>query len=322
MKLALALAVPLLALATVTALEVRNSADDVADIEGQTALARISIGPAGVVTALQDERAWTILDLIGSAGDVPLPVADQETARRNTDEALERFRAEVGDVGGLAADAYGPALEAVAGLEALRADVDGSDQPHDLTNIPLADDVFGRYSALVTPFLDATSEVAVTIDDPEMRIGVELVDITTRQVEDLAELSRSTLVSTVSTGGIDQPDEIRRLAVLQASFNSRVEALVLANGRYGPIISEHAPTQLNEDVDALVDAAIATGTTDLPSFLATVYVPADEGYTGLRSLIADSLGERADELNRAASSRDNWFIVLALATLATALTLT
>ena len=322
MKLALALAVPLLALATVTALEVRNSADDVADIEGQTALARISIGPAGVVTALQDERAWTILDLIGSAGDVPLPVADQETARRNTDEALERFRAEVGDVGGLAADAYGPALEAVAGLEALRADVDRSDQPHDLTNIPLADDVFGRYSELVTPFLDATSEVAVTIDDPEMRIGVELVDITTRQVEDLAELSRSTLVSTVSTGGIDQPDEIRRLAALQASFNSRVEALVLANARYGPIISEHAPTQLNEDVDALVDAAIATGTTDLPNFLATVYVPADEGYTGLRSLIADSLGERADELNRAASSRDNWFIVLALATLATALTLT
>ena len=47
MKLAAALAVPLLALTTVTFLEVARTSDDVADIREQTDLAGAAIGPPG-----------------------------------------------------------------------------------------------------------------------------------------------------------------------------------------------------------------------------------------------------------------------------------
>ena len=51
-----ALAVPLVALVIVTALEVYQSADEVRDVRDQTSLAEASIGPASLLSRLEDER--------------------------------------------------------------------------------------------------------------------------------------------------------------------------------------------------------------------------------------------------------------------------
>ena len=56
MKLAAALAVPLIGLFFITVVEVAETAADVDDVRAQTALARASVGPSGVINALQHER--------------------------------------------------------------------------------------------------------------------------------------------------------------------------------------------------------------------------------------------------------------------------
>ena len=56
MKLIGALAVPLVALVIVTALEVYQSAHEAQRVRDQTALAEASIGPASLLSLLEDER--------------------------------------------------------------------------------------------------------------------------------------------------------------------------------------------------------------------------------------------------------------------------
>src|SRR4029453_3814492 len=65
MKLAAALAVPLFALAAVTFFEVARTSGAVRDIREQTALAKAAIGPAGLITTLQNERTWMSVEIVG-----------------------------------------------------------------------------------------------------------------------------------------------------------------------------------------------------------------------------------------------------------------
>jgi hypothetical protein len=68
-KLAAALAVPLIAMGVVTYLEVASVADEAREVREQTDLATATIGPNGLITALQNERNWASAQLVGA--DVP-----------------------------------------------------------------------------------------------------------------------------------------------------------------------------------------------------------------------------------------------------------
>jgi hypothetical protein len=148
-KLAVALAVPLLALIAVTVLEVVKTSSEVDDIGRQTDLARSAIGPSGIITALQNERTWLAVELIGSQGQVTVPVEGYDETRAQTDEAIESFRDDVRQRSGNVAEVF---QEPLAGLDALadvRNDVDASTQPRDPTNIEFAGQIFDRYTELI-----------------------------------------------------------------------------------------------------------------------------------------------------------------------------
>ncbi|HZM39004.1 MAG TPA: hypothetical protein VFB94_07810, partial [Acidimicrobiales bacterium] len=66
-KLAAALAVPLAGLCLVTTLEVIETSRDVSRVHDQTRLARAAIGPTGVLSRLQDERTWSVVELSGAS---------------------------------------------------------------------------------------------------------------------------------------------------------------------------------------------------------------------------------------------------------------
>jgi signal transduction histidine kinase len=322
MKLAAALAVPLLALVVVTVVEMVKTSDEVGEIKAQTVLARITVGPTGLITALQNERSWAVVDLLGTQQQAAVPLPGYDETRQATDEAIERFRADVGDVGGAATEAYAPALDSLAELEQLRSDIDADTNVRDLGNIEFTNEVFTRYAELITPFLTSGSEVALSIDDPDLRVGVELVDTTSRQIEVLADLLRTALVTAVSDGGVDEPEEITELGRLLADFNRNATLIRSTGGHYESIIGDHYPEQLNEGVNEQIDAAIATSAVDVEALFEALNVPPEQNYPGLHDEISQALYQRAAEINDEANARDNWFIILAVLTLGLALVLT
>ena len=100
MKLAAALAVPLFALAAVTFLEVARTSGDVREIREQTALAKAAIGPAGLITTLQNERSWMAVEIVGWGEMAELPLKGYDETREATNAAIETFRAEIEAEGG------------------------------------------------------------------------------------------------------------------------------------------------------------------------------------------------------------------------------
>src|SRR5262245_31945890 len=160
MKLAGALAVPLFGLFLITVIEVRHTGQEVSRVRAQTELARAAIGPSGVLSTLQDERTWAVVDQIGFAGSITAPVAGYDESRQATDDAIDGFRATIANASPAVASAYQPALDNLGALQQLRADIDASTAPKGLGNVEFADGVFGRYSELIAPFFDADTRVA------------------------------------------------------------------------------------------------------------------------------------------------------------------
>ena len=92
MKLAAALAVPLFALAAVTFFEVARTSGAVDDIREQTALAKAAIGPAGLITTLQNERSWMSVEVVGWGDMAQVPLKGYEETRAATNDAIEDSR--------------------------------------------------------------------------------------------------------------------------------------------------------------------------------------------------------------------------------------
>ena len=65
-KLAAALAVPVLAMGLVTLIEVVSVSRDAREVRDQTNLATATIGPNGLITALQNERNWMAAQMVGA----------------------------------------------------------------------------------------------------------------------------------------------------------------------------------------------------------------------------------------------------------------
>jgi signal transduction histidine kinase len=324
-KLAVALAVPLTALVVLTVLEVVKTARAADRIGEQTELAKSAIGPSGIITALQNERTWLSVELIGQEDAVNVPVQGYDETRAQTDAAIDSFRGEIAHRSPVVAEAFQPALDGLGGLDDVRADIDGDSGPHDLSNLEFVDGIFDRYTALIEPFFDATTRVAVVIDDPDLRQGAELADAVARQVETLSLLLNTTIDdATTSEGGIDQPEEITAIAMLQSEFQHQAGILRDATGPYAPLADELYPGPLTERVNRDVDAAVSTGQIDLAAVLADVDVPDEEGYTGYMRALHAMINDRADDVRSAADARQIWFGALAGLALfgAIALTLT
>src|SRR5215207_2847914 len=322
MKLAGALAMPLFALAIVTGLEVAQTTRDVDEVRSQTNLARASTGHAGLITTLQDERTWAAVELIGQEGSVGLSAQGYPTTRANTDAAITTFRNELASKDEAIRQAYQPALDALSELETLRADIDAIPEPHDTSAIDPANDIYARYSALIRPFLDANSRVALAIDDPDLRKGTTLVDLSSRQVEQLADLARTTIVGMTLGGGIDQAREIADVSTQRSAFDQTNRDILGTGEPYAGLIEDVYPVELVSRLSEQLDLVIESGTGDFAAMLEAVNVPPEAGYMGMRGQVADALNDRADDLNRAAEARQRWYIALAVATLGAAVIMT
>ncbi|HET6951250.1 MAG TPA: nitrate- and nitrite sensing domain-containing protein [Acidimicrobiales bacterium] len=320
-KLAAALAVPLLALVLVAGLEVADSVNEAAAVERQTDLATASIGPSGLVTALQNERNFTGLWLLGSEGIVNLPVDSIEEARSATDDARDAFAREVADKGGDVSRIYDPALRALDVLDGLRANVDGYQGTRTVTEFnQVAEDSFMGYSELISDLSDQNSVLSSEVQDDDLRRGVQLIDMSSREIDVIARMVRLGLLGEVTGDGrIASPDEIAAFAdIVNQGHTNHYRILDLAAGRYGP-----AGEKLRVESDAtgllpMGPEILATGEVDIPRLLDAVSIGDDESYYGFLHDVSSQVQVRADELNGAARARSRWYIVAAALVVAAA----
>lgn len=158
-KLAIALAVPLTALVMLTVLEMLQTARAAARVSAQTELARAAIGPSGIITALQNERAWLGALLVGQQDAVSVPVRGTDETRAQTNAAIDAFRDEIARRDTVVREAFRPGLQDLDELDEIRAHFDTESGPRALSNIGTVDDAFARYTALIEPFFQGTTRV-------------------------------------------------------------------------------------------------------------------------------------------------------------------
>ncbi len=319
MKLAAALAVPLLGLFLITVVEVVDTAREVERVRSQTELARASIGPSGLITSLQNERTWAAVELIGQETSIQPPIVGYDESRRATDQAVAAFRDTLSGEGGNAPAVYAQPLANLAELAELREKIDASTTTRDLTNIPFSDEIYAGYAQMIRPFLDANTQVALAIDDAQLRQVTSLVDTTTRQVETLSDLARASIIEIVLGGGLNEADEIAATAKLKAVFDKANDELREAPDPYDEVVAATFPEDLATGFSEQLDAAIAGDAVDMASILATLDVPAEGGYMGIRQALVTALNDRADDLNAAAEARERLYIAMAMVTLAAAI---
>ncbi|HEX6568873.1 MAG TPA: nitrate- and nitrite sensing domain-containing protein [Acidimicrobiales bacterium] len=327
LKLAAALSIPLLALGIVTVIEVLKAANTVDEVREQTDLAEAAIGPSGLITTLQNERTWPAVDLIGQVDSVNVPVEGYEQTRAETDRALALFREQVASKDDSIAQAFKPALDQLADLEQLRADIDqnvATVNPRTIeNNIEFSHEAFDRYTRLIEPFFDATTRISLAIDDPELRQGTEMADAAARQIEVLSLLINGIFGDFFLTeGGLNTPAEMAASSTRQANFEGYAEVMRSGTGPYAAIADEYFPAELTEDVIEQSTLAITTNTLDQEVLFAAVNVPDDEGYLAYQKAVAAEIADRSQALNDAAEARQRWFIALAVLVLGTAIALT
>src|SRR5262245_3011233 len=153
-KVAAALVFPLLAMGLMALVEVGSVSHQATQVRNQTELATATIGPGGLITALQNERNWIAAYLVGVDKTMTLEVTGTDRTRHDTDVALATFERELRSPA--AREAYAPAIKGLDDLKQLRAAGDAADTraPHTMNNIGLTTGLFDEYSQLISPFFD------------------------------------------------------------------------------------------------------------------------------------------------------------------------
>src|SRR5918995_188 len=308
-KVAAALSVPLALLLVMATLEVGRATREARLVREQTDLATAAIGPSGVINALQNERNFTGMWLLGSEGAIDLPVDTLEQARAQTDASIRRFREEVARKGGHTARAYAPAiaaLEGEGGIRDLRGPVDAYDGTRSLIEFnPTADASFEGYSQLIDALADPTTELSRTIEDAELRRGVILIDLASRLVDPFAwGLRESILQVARGDGVVDEREEVRLAARTQEETESQhLRVVRLSTGVYEDLGRELEAESEATGVRRILRSIVETGEVDIAGLLEGVSIDADESYYGFIHEVSSVIRTRADELNDATEDR-------------------
>jgi signal transduction histidine kinase len=325
MKLAGALAVPLVGLLAITVIEMRSISGEVGSVRTQVALARAAVGPGGLISVIQNERAWPALELTGAVDLLELPVEDYAQTRSQTDEAITTFEAELADLGPEAVAAYAPAMDGLDKLAELRVDIDADQaSPNHGTsaNNDFSDQIYARYTAIMRAFFAATDGVARGMEDDRLQRGTNLVNLSSRHIELFSDSARTALVIGLVRGGVDQLDEVRALTSRKILWDAQVAQLRAAEAPYDRVVEQSYP---DEFVDTYTQqlANVETGQQvpggDLVTPLST---PRAGGLVDFREAMSAELARTADDVQADALRRERMFAWLAGVTLVAAFALT
>jgi hypothetical protein len=273
---------------------------DQADDEGRaqrsggerTAVVELLTTSREAVSALSSEGASTGVGILGVEDAFTSPTPDEAEARRQTDESVAALEAAV-EVHEGEGGAYRTALDALGELETLRAEVDARTEPPGFDQLAAAEGIYQRYSEMTAPLLDANHRLALSIDDPGVRVGTELY-ATGLELSVLGPRLVSTLAMTTVAGdgaGLTTSEEVSRVAALHGELVSRRASVTeMAVGTDYEAAVQALELELDES--GLLDvtqSALETGTVDLRGLMQSSIMVERQGWTVFLDEIEDIL---------------------------------
>lgn len=326
-KMAAALAVPLLAVSTLSIAQVGRARSELARIDRETDLASIALAPGGLTEALILEQADGAATVTGQRANTELVAEDFAASAADTDRAVRRLRAATRGGGEVAADAYADILGTIdERVAAARAVVADAPTPYDLGNIDLAAEAFGLYDEILDRLSAADDRLTPQISDSQLRRAAETLARANRFRASLTFLVFQTVRGIVADA-LDEPATRDRVVRSLAEYE-RMLALVVDPGRT-PWRDEAEDLASGGRYHAIADqtrAALAGEQIDVGAYLAlpppSDRADPDPGTTAAMTAAADeALTRRIDQLRSDArqSARDHLLMAILVVLGATAI---
>jgi signal transduction histidine kinase len=314
-KVAAVVAVPLLVLVVGAAIGVSTSTSDARTVTRQAELATASLGHAGLINVLQNERNTALVQMLGLGDQIELEEPDIDASRQRTDEAHEALHRQVSGQDDRLREDWADALSTLDDLPGVRAEVDAAVASPGPENRETAHEVFGGYTDMVATIFASHDRFALVVDDAGLRQGDDLVHYSSHATDSIAQLVDRLLYVGSGTTGIDEPVEAAEVAeVARDVARNNAAVRTRGTGDYA------APTErllADRQVTGLVpfaSDAIASGEpVDPAALLATTPLAADGPYLAFRDQVADVLERRADDLRSDADARRRWYVGVGLA---------
>ncbi len=318
-KLAAALAVPLVALVVMSGLQAVQAQEESDRIEAEADRAFVALGPGSVTTALQNERNYLSLDLIGLAGATVLEVSSADQAVEETDAAIAQLERAVTGMEPQVQAAYAPAFESLDDLPAVRRAFDGYDGEKGLDNEELANEVFSAYTEMIGSFFDATSVIATQVDEAALRNGVELVDAASRRSEAIAAATRNVVLDTL-TGGTSIDLRVQSIGLIERLESLDARILQLSVDAYADVATETFARPETERYMEIFRGYVNGEDVDLTELLANVGT--QEGMASIADLTTEALADQAGTLSADAYDEFRFFVLVAAGVIALAIIVT
>ena len=233
-KLAAALALPLVVANAVSLFGVYQSRQQASSAERQAELATASLGPDALITGLRLESSASAVTAIGLPTSI-LQEPDLRSLRASVDGEVKGLRPFVDAHGPAVAAAYRPVFTALAGLPAIRSQLDRYQGVRSLTNpaaVNLSTQVLGAYSSLIHALLNANSGLALGVSDAMLRNGAELLSDQALNKQQSSDLI-SGIGSLIESGKTITLDDAQSLAEQYGQFlQTEQEIANLATGPY------------------------------------------------------------------------------------------
>lgn len=230
---------------------------------------------------------------------IDLDVASFDEATGATDEALA----------GLGDSTHG-GVEAQLG--ALRGAVTAGSAERSLAATATAEPVVAEYTALIQGVLDADDAEALGIDDPELRRGAHLLDLSAGQGAQVADTYRRSLLAG-ATPPVTPESIAAQARGLADVVSGAAELEGLATGGYAALADQHLPDDDLASLVSTLEAGMATDPAPVAMLAQSSGTAADvvAGYAAFGDGVQAAVDQRADDLEADAGVRR--LVMLALA---------
>ena len=309
-KVAGALALPLVGLVAAVVIGVSATTSVSDSVSRQTGLANASVGHAGLIGALQDERNLALLAMLGIGDALTLEVTDTGSARQSTDAAATALHHSISGQRDRLRDDYAAALESLVDLPGLREQADAASATPGPWNREAAHTVFAGYTSMIATLFASHDRFSLEVVDPEIRQGDDLVHYGSHATDAVAQLAERLIYVGTGPGGVDEPVEAAEIASLRRDVE-RNNSAVQVRGT-GPYTAAAADLAANPRVTALPDLADQVisdaGVVDPRALLAVTPLGPEGGYPAFRDDVVAVLDQRAAELRADADDRRRLYL--------------
>ena len=267
-KLIAAFAVPLAILVAVAGLEAVSSVGQIRSVDQETSMASASVGPGGVVQALQTERIYAILSIFTAThvSALAAPLQGLSAASDGLYESAAQLEAKTQTaVSSLRPRSRRPGLKPSPCTPARSRPSSRWPKPGPIglppvkpppahskvvSNYePLVTETYRSYTAMINALINDTAQVPLRINDPTLRTGVEALYTSLGQTESQWQVVEDLFVASWNSGTAEKNDI--NLATqdwgADQSWGQRLASL--SNGAYATAISNLDQSPVNDAID-------------------------------------------------------------------------